>query len=169
MTNNTQNATCCLTGHRPNKLPWGGDEEDPRCLRLKAELRGILAGLYERGLRRFICGMALGADMYFAEAVLELRSLHPDVVLEAAVPCPEQAEKWNAANRERYERILSLCDIKTLISPRYTRSCMQERNRYMVEESSVVIGVYSGGSGGTLNTLRYALSLGRELVLAPVE
>ena len=113
--------------------------------------------------------MALGADMYFAEAVLELRSLHPDVVLEAAVPCPEQAEKWNAANRERYERILSLCDVKTLISPRYTRSCMQERNRYMVEESSVVIGVYSGGSGGTLNTLRYALSLGRELVLAPVE
>ena len=27
--------TCCFTGHRPNKLPWGGDEEDQRCLTLK--------------------------------------------------------------------------------------------------------------------------------------
>ena len=27
--------TCCFTGHRPDKLPWGEDESDPRCLRLK--------------------------------------------------------------------------------------------------------------------------------------
>ena len=28
-------STCCFTGHRPDKLPWGSRESDPRCLTLK--------------------------------------------------------------------------------------------------------------------------------------
>ena len=31
--------TCSFTGHRPEKLPWRDNEEDPRCLELKA--RGV--------------------------------------------------------------------------------------------------------------------------------
>ena len=30
--------TCCFTGHRPAKLPWGSRESDPRCTELKLEL-----------------------------------------------------------------------------------------------------------------------------------
>ena len=30
--------TCCFTGHRPDKLPWGSRESDPRCLTLKRRL-----------------------------------------------------------------------------------------------------------------------------------
>ena len=26
--------TCCFTGHREYKLPWGSDENDPRCRKL---------------------------------------------------------------------------------------------------------------------------------------
>ena len=29
---------CCFTGHRPGKLPWRYDEEDPRCLALKRRI-----------------------------------------------------------------------------------------------------------------------------------
>ena len=32
--------TCCFTGHRPAKLPWGSDESDERCQALKLELSG---------------------------------------------------------------------------------------------------------------------------------
>ena len=31
--------SCCFTGHRPDKLPWGEAESDPRCARLKGRLR----------------------------------------------------------------------------------------------------------------------------------
>ena len=37
--------SCCFTGHRPMKLPWGMNEEDPRCLRLKEELRARLEAI----------------------------------------------------------------------------------------------------------------------------
>ena len=87
----TRSITCCFTGHRPNKLLWGGNEADPRCLALKAELAARLEGIYESGFRHFLCGMAAGCDLYFAEAVLALRSHCPDVSLEAAIPCDTQA------------------------------------------------------------------------------
>ena len=47
--------SCCFTGHRPAKLPWGTDEGDERCLRLKARLREVIARAVEDGYTHFIC------------------------------------------------------------------------------------------------------------------
>ena len=113
--------TCCFSGHRPVKLPWGLNENDPRCLALKAEITARLDGIYQAGYRRFICGMAIGCDMYFAEAVLALRKEHPDVVLEAAVPCGTQPDRWNRAQRQRYNELLNSCNKVTMISVCYPR------------------------------------------------
>ena len=60
------------------------NEDDPRCLALKREIAARLDAVYELGYRRFLCGMAIGCDMYFAEAVLALREKYGDVTLEAA-------------------------------------------------------------------------------------
>ena len=67
--------TCSFTGHRPEKLPWRGDESDPRCLALKERLAAAVEDAYDKGMRHFMCGMARGADFYFCDAVLELREL----------------------------------------------------------------------------------------------
>ena len=71
--------SCCFTGHRPGKLPWGYAEEDPRCRLLKERIADAVEGAYQEGFQHFLCGMAMGCDLYFCEAVLELRSRHPDV------------------------------------------------------------------------------------------
>ena len=39
-----QAETCCFTGHRPDKLPWGVREDDPRCTRLLAVYDGVPKG-----------------------------------------------------------------------------------------------------------------------------
>ena len=156
--------TCCFTGHRPSKLPWGRNEEDPRCLSLKDRIRDAVDAAYEEGFRHFICGMANGCDFYFAEAVLALRTRHGDVTLEAAVPCPTQADRWEEADRRRYQELLAAFDFETLVQDHYGPGCMQRRNRYMVDPSALLIAVYDGMPGGTRQTLEYALRRGVSFV-----
>ena len=88
--------SCCFTGHRPGKLPWGCHEQDPRCLHLKKRIADAVETAYEQGFRHFLCGMAQGCDLYFCECVLALRERLPGVTVEAAIPCPTQANAGSA-------------------------------------------------------------------------
>ena len=128
---------CGFTGHR--RLPWGGDETDPRCAALKALLVRRVAEAAAAGCGTFLCGMARGADTYFAEAVLALRDGGLNLRLEALVPCPSQAGGWSAADRDRWTRLL-------------------------VDRSDVLITVYDGSGGGTASTVAYARRRGRPLL-----
>ena len=74
--------SCAFTGHRPGKLPWGEDESDLRCIALKAKLRAAVESAIHEGMEHFICGMAEGCDLYFAETVLALKSTYPHITLE---------------------------------------------------------------------------------------
>jgi len=162
------NEACCFTGHRPQKLPWRFDEGDPLCISFKEKLAVVIEAVYESGIRHFISGMALGCDIYCAEAVIALKRAHPDITLEAAVPFSGQSEKWSRSARLRYDRILSLCDRVTLIQQDYTAGCMMRRNRYMVDNSSVLIACYDEVSGGTWNTIDYAQYKGIEIIQLPL-
>ncbi len=161
----TADCTCCFTGHRPSKLPWGVNETDPRCAALKGSIARELEGLYRRGFRHFISGMAQGCDLYFAEGVLALRSSHPDVTLEGAVPCPGQADRWPEEERRRWRAILDACDVETVVQQRYDRFCMHRRDRYMVDRSQCVLAVFDGSPGGTRYTLHYAMDRGLDILL----
>ena len=149
--------TCCFTGHRVEKLPWKLNENAPACIALKLKLADTLSALYGAGYRHFICGMATGADLYFGEAVVALRDEHPDVTLEAAIPFEGQSAKWPRELRKRYFRLAEECDSQTVLHSIYTPDCMMDRNRYMVDNSSLLIAVYNGTPGGTQNTILYAM------------
>lgn len=157
--------TCCFTGHRPGKLPWGDNERDPRCLALKRSILRELEGLYRRGWRHFISGMALGCDLYFAEAALELRKTCPGLTLEAALPFPGQADRWPEHCRARWRSVLDACDLESVVQHRYDRGCMLRRDRYMADRSSAVLAVFDGSPGGTKYTLDYAARQGLEILL----
>lgn len=163
--------SCCFTGHRPAKLPWRYNEEDGRCLALKRRIADAVEAAYDQGYRHFLCGMAQGCDLYFCECVLALRERRPDVTVEAAIPCPTQADGWPAALRERYDRLVAACDFETLVSARYSSSCMQRRDRYMVDHAMLLIAAFDGTAGGTRYTVEYALRRGIEIfdVSIPVE
>lgn len=161
--------TCCFTGHRPSKLPWGYREDDLRCLDLKMDIVQALVEIYARGFRHFLCGMAEGCDLYFAESVLLLREVHDDVRLEAVVPFRGQADRWTAEQQQRYKSLLVQADQVTVLQEDYSPGCMMARNRYLVNHASLLLACYNGEAGGTRSTILYARERGLEIQTIPIE
>lgn len=93
--------------------------------------------------------------------MLELKEKYPNIKLEAAIPCMNQASGWNVKNKERYERLLLCCDTITVLQERYTADCMMKRNRYLVDRADYVIAVWNNKMSGTGKTIRYAIDKGK--------
>lgn len=161
--------SCAFTGYRPGKLPWGEDESDPRCAAFKRRLRAAIEAACRDEMEHFICGMAQGCDLYYGELVLEVKQDWPEITLEAAVPCPTQADGWPEKDRLRWRRLLERCDYETMVQDHYTPGCMMRRNRYMVDHAAMLIAAYDGQEGGTKSTVTYAMKRQIPVVFVPPE
>ncbi|MBQ6000819.1 MAG: DUF1273 family protein [Clostridia bacterium] len=156
---------CAFTGHRPSRLgavAQGGQKQ--RLLeRIGQEVNRLY---YEEGIRHYYTGMALGADLWFAQKVLELRRAKRDVKLHCVLPCYDQELSWEEEDREVYRSILAQADEAFYLNGAYFRGCMQERNRYLVERAATLLAVYDGEQGGgTAYTVRHARRLRRRIVV----
>ena len=157
--------TCCFIGHRPQSLPWMWREDDLRCVLLKRRLKEeILRMINQRQVTHFISGMTLGAGIWCAETVLELKAAHP-ITLECAIPCETQAANWREPDRGRWVSIVERCDWETMLQTRYTADCFQKRTRYMIDRSDFVIAVWNGTPGGTGRAVTYTRGRGKALVV----
>ncbi len=143
---------CSFSGHR--SLPW---EEVPQ---LRELLRRKIKALAEDGLTGFLCGGAMGFDTLAAEAVLGVRAGNPEISLTLALPCPDQHLRWPERAQRRFEEVLREADEVIYVSPEYHRYCMLQRNRFLVDHSSLLITYLTRESGGTAYTVRYALKQG---------
>ena len=161
----SEKITVCFTGHRLQKLPFGFNEEDPKCIKMKRMLcRKVEDLIVNHGATHFISGMALGVDMIAAEIVLELKKKYQDITLECAIPCETQANKWTEKYRDRYFSIIEMSDKETLLQTHYTADCMHKRNRYMVDKSDYIIAVWNGSPSGTGKTVLYAKENNKEII-----
>lgn len=147
--------SCCFTGHRD----LGEREND-----ISSILSDVLESLYDEGYRTFITGGALGFDTLAAKAVIKLRRSKNDVKFELILPCRDQSSRWSYADIRVYNSILTLADKVTYISNEYTRSCMYERNRALVDNSDLCIAYCKKNSGGSHYTCEYAEKKGVRIV-----
>jgi uncharacterized phage-like protein YoqJ len=136
-------------------------------------IKNTVRYLVRRGVRYFTVGGALGFDTVAAVTVINMRDnetlLDADgnevaIELEVAVPCRNQSEKWSLADRSLYDEILSSADKVSVLSEHYTRGCMHERNRYMVDKSSFCVCYVTQSSGGSYYTMSYAKKSGLEII-----
>lgn len=141
--------TICFTGHRRLDVR----EVDS----ITAQLDQLLPVCYRQGYRVFLTGGALGFDMLAAEAVFRLKNTLPDVKLIMVLPCADQSCRWSESDCQRYERLLYCADEIRVLSPAYYQGCMMNRNRHMVDHSSLCLCYLNKFKGGTVSTVAYAM------------
>lgn len=144
-------ASCAFTGHRYLRdLDY-------------ALLDRVVLNLIKNGCSRFLCGMAKGFDMAAAESVIALKKQYP-AELVACIPCENQTDVYSAADKERYGRILKNCSEIIVLSESYSNGCMHMRDRFMVDNSDIVLSYLRRSSGGTYYTVRYAEKSGKKII-----
>lgn len=146
---------CAFTGHRPNKLPWGNNEQDERCLRLKEILQAEIEKSIEAGYINFISGMTLGIDLIASEIVLELKKIF-DINLICVVFYEKQYKNWSEEEQQRYFNILNQSDKKFVLAKDYSPECIDAGNKFLVQHSSLLIAVWNGNKSETANTIKIA-------------
>lgn len=123
---------------------------------MKEKIKFQIEKAINNGYIKFISGMALGFDMICAEQVLEFKKKYSQIILECALPCKTQSSLWQFEQQKRYNNIIKQANSVRYAHNEYVNFCMLERNRYMVDNSSLCIALFNGVCGGTLSTINYA-------------
>ena len=151
-----RNETCCFTGHRQLL-----SEERAE---IGTMLESVITALYQKGIRYYGAGGALGFDAIAAQTVIRLRESCPGMKLILVLPCLTQTRGWRPEDVAEYERIKAQADKVVYTAQQYTRGCMHRRNRHLVDNSGVCVCYLNRDSGGTAYTVRYAKEKGLEIV-----
>lgn len=148
-----------VTGHR--------DLRDDSWRWVEAELHRVLRKLADgTGVQACIHGAALGADLLFAETAIGLT-----LPVITYVPYPGQADRWDADQAARRDRVLGASLRVQLVEPRPIASrgdivrALHARNDAMIRDSNVTIAVLDRRtSGGSYSTTQKALRAGNRVL-----
>lgn len=168
----TKKITFAATGHRPNKVDNAYELNHPKALEIISILQEKLKeltidkfGVVQYDEIECISGMALGMDMYFAEAVLGLREEYPQFKLVAAVPCRGHSLNWPKSSQFTHQRICDAADEYVLVTDEpFKPYLMQVRNEYMVTRADRIISLWDGTSGGTGNCIKSAFKQNKPIL-----
>lgn len=148
--------TVCFSGHRPEKLPDGGNECSQAVRTIKSILYKEILESAENGYTSFITGLARGVDLWAGEMVMELKARGMPLKLIAAAPYREHGKSFRGRDKFTLGNIFLQADEIVYVSEIYSRDCMRLRNEYMVNRSDKLIAVVSDYRSGTGQTIRYA-------------
>ncbi len=152
--------TCCFTGPRSKNYPSVENFEETVTQRLKEEIQKAI----DEGYRCFMSGMAAGVDLIAAAIVLNYKKQYPElkITLEGVIPFQLQSKRWTEERKAMYQSILDECDRVEYIAKEESVKSYEMRDRFMVDNSHLVIAVESQGNG-TKRTVEYASKLGKEI------
>ena len=148
---------CSFTGHRPERLEMS---ENTVITWLEEQIRKAV----EDGYTDFISGMQRGVDIWAAEIVLKIKKEGKKVHLIAACAWNGMEKDWEPDWKKRYTKILMGSDKIVYVGNKPGRQTYLDRDYWMVDHSSRLLGVFTGAPGGTKRTIWYAKNHGLEVI-----
>ena len=133
---------CAVIGQNPMRFPWGFDEEDDRCRKLKIELAQQIMMLRQNGVSQFLTACDCGVGLYAAEIVNGLRMSDHDLILICCTPHEEQATKWAPYLRERYFTMLEKCTLISAVCEVGAPDAQLRAYKKIIDLADVVLAVY---------------------------
>ncbi len=147
----------CFTGYRSTKFPFPFKASDKSYIEVEKKLAYNIEECIKSGHTTFLNGACEGYDILAAEIVLMFKKVYkePSIRLICTVPFSGQEKNWSEDWQSRYNSILERADEVITLHQEYQSGAYYERNRYIVDNSNVIICYYDGQSGGTKYTLDY--------------
>ena len=165
---------CAIIGQHPMRFPWGFDEEDESCGKMKMELAQQIMVLCQEGVSQFLVACDCGVGLYAAEIVNGLRATTDhDLMLICYTPHEEQATKWAPYLRERYFTMLENSTHISAVCPVGAPDAQRQAYRQIIDLADVVLCVSGtdapASSGAEDAALAYALAQKPLVLLHPTE
>ena len=136
--------TCAFTGHRIIEKDFDQNK-----------LKNVLNSLVGLGCDTFLVGMALGFDTLCFRFLEQIRE-KTKIKIIACVPCEDQPLKFSEKQKIEYERMLLSADEIVYLGQKYDEQCMMRRNKYMVDNASILVSYLRYDKSGTKKTVEYA-------------
>ena len=140
--------TCCFTGHR--KLPTD-------------ELEKTVIGLIADGYRFFGTGGALGFDTVAAQTVIRLKDKYPKIRLILVLSAPTKQNFGTKMTAENTS-VSRSWRIRRYMLPKNITTVVWQKNRHLVDNSSVCVAYLTQSGGGTAYTVEYANKHGLKII-----
>ena len=161
---------CAVIGQHPLRFPWGFDEEDKFCSKMKLELAQQIMVLRQSGVSQFLTACDCGVGLYAGEIINGLRMTDRDLMLICYTPHEEQATKWAPYLRERYFAMLEKCTLISAVCEVGAPDAQFQAYKKIIDLADVVLAVYdkdtSPTGGAEDSALAYAMDVARKPVLA---
>lgn len=160
---------CAVIGQNPMRFPWGFDEEDKFCSKMKMELAQQVMVLRQGGVSQFLVACDCGVGLYAAEIVNGLRMTDHDLMLICCTPHEEQSTKWAPYLRERYFTMLEKCTLISAVCEVGVPDAQLQAYKKIIDLADVVLCVYDTDIPATSSAedraLTYAEGQHKSLVL----
>ena len=134
---------CAVIGQNPMRFPWGFDEEDESCSKMKMELAQQIMALRQGGVSQFLIACDYGVGLYAGEIVNGLRATTDrDLMLICYIPHEDQATKWAPYLRERYFTMLEKCTLISTVCEVGAADAQLQAYKKIIDLADVVLAVY---------------------------
>lgn len=136
--------SCAVIGQHPTRFKFKYNEYMTSCKRIKKRMHDVFVSLYQRGVRCFFIGGAMGVDMWAGEILLNMQRQTEYQELQVIMVCPFPGHdvRWDPKSQARQRKLCEGCT-KVLMGTEHPGSeGYKKRTEYMMKRADYVVAVY---------------------------